>query len=94
MPARTSPPPSKVRRLFLHTRALTTWSRTRTQTSWLLVLVHNDGSGDYPQAWYREYGEGRSFYTSLGHREETWSQNDVFRAHLTGGIRWALGLED
>lgn len=57
-----------------------------------LYRVHK--GGDYPQAWYREYGEGRSFYTSLGHREETWTQNDVFRAHLTGGIRWALGLED
>ena len=57
-----------------------------------LYRVHK--GGDYPQAWYREYGEGRSFYTSLGHREETWTQNDVFRAHLTGGIRWTLGLED
>ncbi len=50
--------------------------------------------GDYPQSWWRNYGQGRSFYTSLGHREKTWTQNDVFRHHLTGGIRWALRLED
>ncbi len=50
--------------------------------------------GDYPQAWSQEFGEGRSFYTSLGHRDDIWSNDPVFRAHVTGGIRWALGLED
>ena len=49
--------------------------------------------GDYPQAWTREYGNGRSFYTSLGHRDDIWSSDPVFRAHIAGGIRWALGLE-
>jgi type 1 glutamine amidotransferase len=49
--------------------------------------------GDYPQAWTREYGKGRSFYTSLGHRDDIWSSDPVFRAHILGGIRWALGLE-
>jgi len=48
--------------------------------------------GDYPQAWVREYGQGRSFYTSIGHRDDIWSSDPVFRAHLVGGIRWALGL--
>lgn len=50
--------------------------------------------GDYPQAWTREYGKGRSFYTSLGHRDDIWRSDPVFRAHITGGIRWALGLEN
>ena len=49
--------------------------------------------GDYPQAWTREYGKGRSFYTSLGHRDDIWSNDPVCRAHILGGIRWALGLE-
>jgi type 1 glutamine amidotransferase len=49
--------------------------------------------GDYPQAWWRDYGKGRSFYTSLGHRDDIWSNDPVFRAHIQGGIRWALGLE-
>lgn len=49
--------------------------------------------GDYPQAWWRLWGEGRVFYTSLGHVADTWTNDAVFRAHLTGGIRWALGLE-
>jgi len=50
--------------------------------------------GDYPQAWSRTFGKGRSFYTSLGHREDIWSTDEKFRAHVTGGIRWALGIED
>ena len=50
--------------------------------------------GDYPQAWTRDYGKGRSFYTSLGHRDDIWSNDPVFRAHITGGIRWALGIEN
>jgi len=50
--------------------------------------------GDYPQSWTRNYGNGRVFYTSLGHLAETFNNDSVFRAHLTGGIRWALGLEN
>ena len=50
--------------------------------------------GDYPQAWTRTYGAGRSFYTSLGHRDDIWSNDPVFRAHINGGIRWALGLDN
>jgi uncharacterized protein len=50
--------------------------------------------GDYPQAWTRTYGKGRTFYTSLGHRDDIWSNDPVFRAHVKGGIRWALGLDD
>lgn len=49
--------------------------------------------GDYPQAWTRTFGKGRTFYTSLGHRDDIWSHDPVFRAHVRGGIRWALGLE-
>lgn len=50
--------------------------------------------GDYPQAWSRTFGRGRTFYTALGHREELWSTDGAFRAHVNGGIRWALGIEN
>jgi hypothetical protein len=50
--------------------------------------------GDYPQAWWRSFGQGRVFYTSLGHRDDIWSNDPVFRAHILGGIRWALALEE
>jgi type 1 glutamine amidotransferase len=51
------------------------------------------GGGDYPQSWVRDFGAGRSFYTSIGHRDDIWTSDPVFRAHVVGGIRWALGLE-
>jgi hypothetical protein len=50
--------------------------------------------GDYPQSWSRSYGKGRAFYTSFGHRDDIWSVDPVFQAHVTGGIKWALGLEN
>jgi len=31
---------------------------------------------------------------ALGHRDDIWSNDAVFRAHVTGGIRWALGIEN
>jgi type 1 glutamine amidotransferase len=49
--------------------------------------------GDYPQAWTRTFGRGRVFYTALGHRDDIWSNDPTFRAHVLGGIRWAIGLE-
>jgi type 1 glutamine amidotransferase len=54
---------------------------------------HLKRGGDYPQAWTKQAGKGRTFYTSLGHRDDIWSNDPVFRAHINGGIRWALGLE-
>jgi type 1 glutamine amidotransferase len=35
--------------------------------------------GDYPIAWCKEYGKGRVFYTSLGHREDVWDPNEPKR---------------
>jgi uncharacterized protein len=44
----------------------------------------------YPVTWVHRYGEGRVFYTALGHSEETW-RDPVFQEILFGGIAWALG---
>jgi type 1 glutamine amidotransferase len=49
--------------------------------------------GDYPVAWYQRYGQGRTFYTSLGHRSELWTDDPVFKAHMVGALRWVLGLD-
>ncbi|BEI81034.1 hypothetical protein CcaverHIS002_0201940 [Cutaneotrichosporon cavernicola] len=48
----------------------------------------------HPIAWFIEnpqYGGkvGRSFYTSLGHTNETWNDG-IFIAHVFGGLKWAL----
>ena len=44
----------------------------------------------YPETWIHNYGKGRVFYTSLGHREDVWT-NPAFQGLLTGGIDFALG---
>ena len=49
-------------------------------------------TGDYPIAWCKQVGKGRVFYTALGHRIEVW-KSPAYQKHVTGGIRWALGLE-
>lgn len=63
--------------------------------------------GYYPVSWCKEFGKGKVFYTSLGHREDVWDptwkegtserKNSpeialTYQAHILGGIRWALGL--
>ncbi len=44
----------------------------------------------YPATWARMHGQGRVFYTSMGHREDVWT-NPLFQSILSGGIEWALG---
>ncbi|KLO13044.1 class I glutamine amidotransferase-like protein, partial [Schizopora paradoxa] len=60
------------------------------------VRQFNQGT-PHPTAWFQEHGAGvqsggiagRSFYTSLGHLNETWEDN-LFMAHVMGGVMWAL----
>ncbi len=44
----------------------------------------------YPATWARSHGRGRVFYTSMGHREDVWS-NPIFQQILLGGLAWAVG---
>jgi uncharacterized protein len=66
--------------------------------------VKDPSPGIYPIAWCKEYGKGRVFYTSLGHREDVWDPTwperknpkevaEAYQKHILAGIRWALGLE-
>ncbi len=62
-----------------------------------VLLVHEPGlKGEmydrpaYPATWARGYGEGRVFYTSMGHREEVWL-NPIFQSILLGGLSWTFG---
>jgi len=45
---------------------------------------------DFALSWTRSYGQGRVFYTALGHEPGVW-QDARFQQHLAGGIRWAMG---
>ncbi|HCC71513.1 MAG TPA: ThuA domain-containing protein [Bacteroidales bacterium] len=44
----------------------------------------------FPLAWYHEFEGGRVFYTALGHKIEHYTDS-TFLAHITGGIKWAVG---
>ena len=44
----------------------------------------------YPLAWTRNVGDGRVFYTALGHEEAVW-KSDWFQQLLLNGIEWAMG---
>lgn len=47
----------------------------------------------YPNTWARKEGKGRVFYTSMGHREDVWT-NPIFQNAIIGAIRWTTGEVD
>ena len=75
----------------------------------LLILDKHPESGapgHFGVSWCKDYGAGKVFYTSLGHREDVWDadpnlkdrKNSVeiakaYEQHVLGGIEWALGLK-
>ena len=83
--------------------------RAKVRSLWFLTHDPNNTSkaGFYPVSWCRKSGDGRIFYTSLGHREDLWNadpnlkdrKNTVetsqrYQAHILGGIKWALSLAE
>ena len=74
------------------------WSREKTH---VLMRLDNEsidlakGAGkrndnDFAMAWCHPFGQGRVFYTALGHGMPTWT-DERFHQHLLGGIQWAMG---
>jgi type 1 glutamine amidotransferase len=62
--------------------------------------------GHYSVSWCKPFGDGKVFYTSLGHREDIIDANPnlkdrknspeiakAYQAHILGGIEWALGIK-
>jgi len=45
---------------------------------------------EYPVTWARRHGDGRVFYSALGHREDVWT-NPVFQQMLAGALAWVTG---
>ena len=44
---------------------------------------------DFPVAWIRNYGEGRVFYTGLGHTDAAWDDPRI-RTMMREAISWAI----
>jgi uncharacterized protein len=47
--------------------------------------------GDHPIAWTQCLGKGRSFYTAIGHRPESYSEPNTYKL-MQQGVAWAAGL--
>ncbi|PIG95656.1 hypothetical protein CS542_10495, partial [Pedobacter sp. IW39] len=45
----------------------------------------------HPMAWYHKYDGGRSWYTELGHTEESYADQNYLQ-HLLGGIQYAIKI--
>lgn len=45
---------------------------------------------NHPIAWYHDFDGGRSFYTGMGHTNESFS-DPLYLRHLLQGIRYAIG---
>ncbi|MCZ2073553.1 MAG: ThuA domain-containing protein [Bryobacteraceae bacterium] len=46
---------------------------------------------DFAVTWVKNYGKGRVFYSSFGHREDALDRQDVQKMYLEA-VKWALGL--
>jgi uncharacterized protein len=45
--------------------------------------------GNYPITWIHPYGQGKVFYTAMGHREDVWA-SPAYQKLICGGIDYAL----
>lgn len=81
-----------------------TWSRKDEWYNYkdiqpdLHVLINLDettyeggvNGASHPIAWYHNFEGGRSFYTGLGHVDDSYT-DPLFLKHLLGGIQYAMG---
>ena len=76
------------------------WYNFKWMTTDLHVLITIDEKsykggtmGDnHPMSWYHKYDGGRSFYTELGHTDESYA-DPLYLGHLLGGIKYAMGVK-
>ena len=46
---------------------------------------------DFAVTWVHNYGKGRVFYSSLGHRDEVWDMPDIQKMWIEA-VKWTLGM--
>lgn len=61
-----------------------------TETTNMTVPWIHRKDNDFALAWIREYGQGRVFYSAIGHRTEIWWNPKVLSFYLDG-IQFATG---
>ena len=48
---------------------------------------------DFPITWVRNYGKGRVFHSSLGHRDEVWDHPDIQKMWIEA-VKWVMGMTE
>jgi type 1 glutamine amidotransferase len=48
---------------------------------------------DFAVTWVHNYGKGRVFYSSLGHRDEVWDLPDIQKMWIEA-VKWAMKMTD
>jgi type 1 glutamine amidotransferase len=73
------------------------WYSLKNFASDLHVILVHDTTGmkgldyeraNFPATWARMHEKGRVFYTSMGHREDVWT-NKIFQDLVLGALSWA-----
>ena len=54
--------------------------------------VHREDH-DFAVTWAKMYGKGRVYYSTLGHRDESWDRPEIQKMYIEA-IKWAMGLVD
>ncbi len=71
-----------------------TWDETyvhaKVNPDMHVLMERVEGGKKEPYTWVREEGDGRVFYTALGHNEKTWEKPE-FQQLIANGILWAVG---
>lgn len=47
----------------------------------------------YPVIWVRTQGQGRVYYTALGHREDVW-ESERFQKSVVDAVHWLMSTDD
>ncbi len=75
-------------------RSFETWDETYVHNELAAdrqVLMVREHEGGYePYTWVRRQGQGRVYYTALGHDERTW-RNPEFHKQLVAAVHWSAG---
>ncbi len=78
------------------------WYSLKNHSKDLHVLMVQDTAGmkgvdyerpKYPATWARMHSKGRVFYTSMGHREDVWT-NPLFHNVLVAAVNWTTRRTD
>ena len=69
------------------------WKPENVHVLMSLNMAKNKTKRPYhvPVAWCKSWGEGKVYYTNLGHNNQTWT-NPQFLKSTEGAIRWVMNL--